>query len=84
MPPAVAAGYAAGRICGALAPVAASVTGAPAGAGPAVTVPRLAPGPQPGGRAPRSQRRGPGVVGRSRSSMTRTAVSALSTVIVNV
>ncbi|MBG0857175.1 O-antigen ligase family protein [Streptomyces spinoverrucosus] len=45
---AVAAGYAAGRICGALAPVAAPLTGALAGVGLAISVPHLAPGPQPG------------------------------------
>ena len=43
---AVAAGYAAGRICGALLPVAAPCAGALAGLGLTVAVPRLTPGPQ--------------------------------------
>ncbi|PWI13616.1 hypothetical protein DI272_05265 [Streptomyces sp. Act143] len=43
---AVAAGYAAGRICGALLPVAALCAAASAGVGLAVAAPRLSPGPE--------------------------------------
>ncbi|MFF5103767.1 O-antigen ligase family protein [Streptomyces sp. NPDC000134] len=43
---AVAAGYAVGRICGALLPVAAPCAAALAGVGLTVTVPHLAPGPR--------------------------------------
>jgi len=45
---AVAGGYAAGRICASLLPVAAPCAGALAGLGLTVAVPHLAPGPQPG------------------------------------
>ncbi|CAM5322179.1 hypothetical protein SGLAM104S_09391 [Streptomyces glaucescens] len=45
---AVAAGHAAGRICGSLLPVAAPCAAALAGLGLLVAVPHFAPGPQPG------------------------------------
>ncbi|MFI9151535.1 O-antigen ligase family protein [Streptomyces sp. NPDC053367] len=45
---AVAAGYAAGRICGALLPVAAPCGAALAGLGLAIGTPYLVPGPEPG------------------------------------